>query len=56
MKIRSRGVFVLLQLLVASAGVAESETDVMHFTDDKGSRRHSPQGVCDRPGDGEYAL
>ena len=38
MKIRSRGVFVLLQLLVASAGVAEGEADVMHFTDDTGDR------------------
>ena len=38
MKIRSRGVFVLLQLLVASAGVAEGEADVMHFTGDKGDR------------------
>ena len=38
MKTSSRGVFVLLQLLVASAGVAEGEADVMHFTDDKGDR------------------
>ncbi len=38
MKIKACGVLVLLQLLVASAGVAEGEADFMHFTDDKGDR------------------
>ena len=38
MKTKPRGMVVLIYLLVAVAGVAENDVDVMHVTDDTGDR------------------
>ena len=38
MKTKSRGMVVLIYLLVAVAGVAENDVDVTHVTDDTGDR------------------